>query len=175
MKYIMTDIEADGPAPGIDLYSMVSFAALVVEPGLNRVFFGEVCPISDLWIPEALKVSGYTREQTLNFPEAETVMPEFVTWLEALRADNPKERLMLVSDNAGFDWQFINHYLWRYAGGNPFGHTSQNLGDLYKGMQKDCFQSFKHLRKTRHSHDPRDDVRGNAEAMLEMKRMGLKF
>jgi hypothetical protein len=171
MKYIITDIEADGPCPG--LYSMVSFSSIVVEPSLDRVFFSEIKPISQKWVPEALKVSGYTREQCYDFPEPEGVMKKYVEWLETIRGKN--ERLMFVSDNVGFDWQFINYYLWKYTEGNPFGHTSQNLGDLYKGMQKNCFDSFKHLRKTRHTHDPRDDVRGNAEAMLAMKAMGLKF
>jgi hypothetical protein len=35
---------------------------------------------------------------------------------------------------------------------------------------------FKHLRKTRHTHHPVDDVKGNAEALLTMKEtMGLKI
>lgn len=170
----MTDIEADGPAPGTDMYSMVSFAAGVIEKSEDRMFFGEVCPISEKWIPQALTVSGYTREQTLEFPKPEVIIPAFATWVEGLRK-NDKERIMFVSDNIGFDWSFLNYYLWKYAGRNPGGHTSQNLGDLYKGMQKDCFQSFKYLRKTRHTHDPRDDIRGNIEAMLAMHDMGLKF
>lgn len=174
MKYIMTDIEADGPAPGTEMYSMVSFAAMEVEPSMSNVFFGEVCPISEKWIPEALKVSGYTREQTLLFPPAEVVLPAFADWLESLRK-RENERIMFVSDNIGFDWSFLNYYLWAYAGRNPGGHTSQNLGDLYKGMKMSCFESFKHLRRTRHSHDPRDDVKGNVEAMLAMRGMGLKF
>jgi hypothetical protein len=32
--------------------------------------------------------------------------------------------------------------------------------------------SFTHLRKTRHTHDPVDDARGNAEAMLHKSRDG---
>jgi len=172
MKYIMTDVEADGPCPG--LYSMVSFSAIVVEPSLDRVFFTELAPISQLWVPEALAVSGYTREQTYKFTQPAEAITAFSEWLMSIKG-NKTERLMFVSDNNGFDWQFINYYLWRYTDGNPFGHTSQNLGDLYKGMQKSCFESFKHLRKTRHSHDPRDDARGNAEAMLAMKGTGLKF
>jgi hypothetical protein len=36
MSWIMVDIEADGPIPGD--YSMVSFGAVVVEPGLERSF-----------------------------------------------------------------------------------------------------------------------------------------
>src|SRR5215467_1711476 len=70
--------------------------------------------------------------------------------------------------NNGFDWQFINWYLWHFTGGNLFGHSS-------KGMVKDMFQNFKHLRETAHTHDPVDDARGNAEALLAMKTMGLKI
>jgi hypothetical protein len=58
---------------------------------------------------------------------------------------------------------------------NPFGHSSTNLGSLYKGLVKDTFQSFKHLRRTAHTHHPVDDAKGNAEALIEMKRMGLKI
>lgn len=41
-------------------------------------------------------------------------------------------------------------------------------------MMKNTFVNFKHLRKTRHSHHPVDDAKGNAEALLAMKQMGLK-
>jgi hypothetical protein len=51
----------------------------------------------------------------------------------------------------------------------------QLLGSLCKGMLRDTFQTFKHLRKTGHSRDPIDDARGNAEALLQMKAMGLKI
>lgn len=71
-SWITTDIEADGPIPGD--YSMVSFGAVVVEPGLERTFYGELRPISEKFVPEALAVSGFTREQTLAFPEPEEVM-----------------------------------------------------------------------------------------------------
>ena len=58
---------------------------------------------------------------------------------------------------------------------DPFGHSSQNLGSLYKGLVQDTFKNFKHLRKTTHTHHPVDDARGNAEALLAMKAMGLKI
>jgi hypothetical protein len=35
--------------------------------------------------------------------------------------------------------------------------------------------SWKHLRKTIHDHNPVNDAIGNAEALLEMKKMGLKI
>ena len=38
------------------------------------------------------------------------------------------------------------------------------------------FGNFKHLRKTRHTHHPVDDARGNAEALLRiMEEHGLKI
>ena len=36
--------------------------------------------------------------------------------------------------------------------------------------------NFKHLRQTEHTHDPVEDAKGNAEALLAMKQeMGLKI
>ena len=55
MTYIMVDIEADGPIPGD--YSMVSLGAIIVEPALSRTFHGQLRPISERWVPEALAVS----------------------------------------------------------------------------------------------------------------------
>ena len=78
-------------------------------------------------------------------------------------------QLKPISDNNGFDWQFINWYFHHFLGGNPFGFSSTNLGSLYKGLAKDTFVNFKHLRKTKHTHHPVDDAMGNAEALLAMK------
>ncbi|MES2708092.1 MAG: exonuclease [Verrucomicrobiota bacterium] len=170
MSYIMVDIESDGPIPGD--YSMICFGAVVVEPGLSRTFYGKLRPVSDRFIPEALAVSGFTREEVLEFDDPATVMTRFAGWLGGISKDRP----MFISDNNGFDWQFINWYFHHFTGGNPFGFSSTNLGSLYKGLVKDTFQTFKHLRKTRHTHHPVDDAIGNAEALLAMKdRMELKI
>jgi DNA polymerase III epsilon subunit-like protein len=169
MAYIMVDVEADGPIPGD--YSMICLGAVVVEDGLGRTFYGRLKPISENWDPAALAVSGFSREDTLGFDDPARVMRDFGRWV----AETAKGRAMFVSDNNGFDWQFVNWYFWHFTGKNPFGHSSTNLGSLYKGMVKDMSQSFKHLRKTRHTHHPVDDARGNAEALLTMKGMGLKI
>ena len=169
MSYIMVDIESDGPIPGD--YSRVCFGAIVVEPSLEKTFYGKLKPISDQWVPEALAVSGFSREDTLGFDDPKTVMEEFAAWISA----NNKGRLFFISDNNGFDWQFINWYFHHFTGKNPFGHSSSNLGSLYKGLVKDTFTNFKHLRKTEHTHNPEDDARGNAEALLQMKEDGLKI
>jgi DNA polymerase III epsilon subunit-like protein len=170
MSYVVVDIEADGPIPGD--YSMVCFGAVIAEPGLARTFYGRLKPISERWVPEALAVSGFTREQVLEFDEPRDVMQRFADWLSTLGT----KRLIFISDNNGFDWQFINWYFHHFLGKNPFGFSSQNLGSLYKGLVKDTFASFKHLRKTAHTHHPVDDARGNAEALLHLKEhLGLKI
>jgi len=170
MSYVMVDIESDGPAPG--LYSMVSFGAVIVKPGLDQTFYGQTRPISDAWIPEALAVSGHTRDEHLAFDDPAVVMTRFASWL----AEHGGKRPIFISDNNGFDWSFINYYFHRYTSTNPFGHSSQNLGSLYKGVVKDVYSNFKHLRKTTHTHHPVDDAKGNAEALLAIKRdLGLKI
>jgi len=163
MSYIMVDIESDGPIPGD--YSMICFGAIVVEPALSRTFYGQLRPISERWIPDALGVSGFTREQVLEFPDAESVMRQFQAWLSGHSGDRP----MFISDNNGFDWQFINWYFHHFTGANPFGFSSTNLGSLYKGIVRDTTQNFKHLRKTPHTHNPVDDAKGNAEALLTLR------
>jgi hypothetical protein len=86
------------------------------------------------------------------------------------------KRLMFISDNNGFDFMFASWYFWRFLGRNPFGHSSTNLGSLYKGLIKDTYKNFKHLRLTRHTHNPVDDAMGNAEALLHMKEsLGLNI
>jgi len=166
--YLMVDIEADGPIPGD--YSMISVGAIVVEPALDRTFSARLRPISEHWVPEALAVSGHTREETLGFPDPKAEMQRFRDWLAAL-----KQQPTFVSDNNGFDWMFVCWYFHHFLGKNPLGHSSQNLGSLYRGLVKDARASFKHLRKTRHTHDPLDDARGNAEAMLQLAGMGLQI
>lgn len=170
MSYFMIDVESDGPIPGD--FSMVSFGAVLVEDSLTKSFFAKLRPISDRWIAEALAVSGYTREETLSFQNPKEVMTEFSEWIK----NNTEGKPLFISDNNGFDWQFVNWYFHHFLGQNPFGHSSTNLGSLYKGLVKDTFQNFKHLRKTSHTHNPVDDAMGNAEALLAMKHsMDLKI
>lgn len=170
MPYVMIDVESDGPIPGD--YSIVCFGAVIVEPSLTRTFYGQTRPISDRFLPEALAVSGFSREQHLEFQAPERVMQSFARWL----AEQCRGRMLFVSDNNGFDWSFMNWYFHHFMGKNPFGFSSTNLGSLYKGLVKDTFKTFKHLRQTRHTHHPVDDARGNAEALLHMKHsLGLKL
>ena len=169
MSMIVVDVEADGPAP--HLYSMVSFGAVVVEPTLSMTFKGEVRPVSDRFLAEALAISGVSREQHLRFEEPAAVMERFERWILA----SSKGRPIFASDNLAFDWQFVNWYFHAFLGRNPFGWSGRRIGDLYCGMVKDGWAPWKHLRKTAHDHDPVNDAKANAEVVLQMIDMGLKL
>jgi hypothetical protein len=168
--WVSVDVEADGPIPGD--YSMIEVGAVVVESSLDRTFHGRLRPISEEWVPEALAVSGHSREDTLQFPSPQQVMEDFAAWLDSVSGGN---RVGFIADNNGFDWMFVCWYFHHFIGRCPFGFSSANLNSLWKGMKRDMWKSFKHLRKTKHTHNPVDDAMGNAEALLAMKEQGLKI
>jgi hypothetical protein len=70
MSLFVVDVESDGPAPG--LYSMVCFGAIKVDDALTTTFYGQLSPIADDWIPEALAISGISREEHLGYPRPRT-------------------------------------------------------------------------------------------------------
>ncbi|MFA6295584.1 MAG: exonuclease [Candidatus Paceibacterota bacterium] len=163
-KYFCVDIEADGPIPGD--YSMIWFGAVAVEPGLTNTFEGKLKPISENFKPDALAVSGLTREDTLAFDHPAMVMTKFVNWVNFSVAKG--QRPIFVSDNNGFDWMFMCWYMWHFAGVNPFGHSSASINWLYKGITKNFYKSFKFMRQTKHDHNPVNDAKGNAEAFMRI-------
>lgn len=89
MSFVVVDVESDGPIPGD--YSMVCFGAVIVEPTLSKTFYGQLKPSSEQWVPEALAVSGFSREDVLGFEEPAIVMQAFADWI----AENSKGRPFL--------------------------------------------------------------------------------
>ena len=171
MSLVVVDVEADGAIP--HKFSMVCFGAVIVEPSLQKTFYGQTRPISGEFVPEALAVSGFSREEHLTFDEPQAVMLRFKDWIN----ENANGRAVFISDNLAFDWQWINFYFHYFVGSNPFGYSGRRIGDLYAGFVNDFFAAsdWKKLRRTTHTHDPVDDAKGNAEALLQIREMGLKF
>jgi DNA polymerase III epsilon subunit-like protein len=170
MSFIVVDVESDGQ--NFRKNSMVCFGAVLVEEGFKKTFYGQVKPTTDFLVPEALAISGFSREEHLTFDDPYEVMPKFAEWIKENTIDKP----ILISDNNGYDAGWINLYFQEYNNSvNPFGWSSRRIGDLYCGMKKDSRASWKHLRKTKHDHNPLNDCLANAEALLEMQKMGLKI
>lgn len=179
-RYVMIDVETDGPIPGD--YSMIAIAAVVVEPGLTQTFKRYVRPLPGAsYQDEALAVGGFTRVETMDepwFEDPRAVMEALEEWLSNLSITDKLgfiSKPIFIADNNGFDWMFVCWYFWHFLGRNPFGFSSQNLNSLYKGLTRDAFASFKHLRRTKHDHNPLNDAMGNAEALIHMiNEMGLR-
>lgn len=171
MSYIVVDVESDDQSPLTG--SIVCFGAVLVKD-ITKTFYGKTAPIVHTWNPEALSISGFTREQHLGFDSPMKVMRDFENWLNEVSEGKP----VFISDNPAFDWQWINYYFYLYLGRNPFGFSARRIGDLYCGLVKDASKNSdwkRKFRKTTHDHNPVNDAKGNAEALIEMQRMGLKI
>lgn len=166
---VVVDVEADGPIPY--KYSMVSFGAVLVDKAgkFNKTFYGETAPISEFYIPDALAVSGFTRQQHENFDNPADVMVKFHEWVKGIG------NCIFISDNLAFDWQWINWYFHNFVGTNPFGFSGQRIGDKFQGFFNDPYYKWKKHRKTKHTHNPVDDAKGNAEALHYLYSQGYKL
>ena len=164
------DVEASGPAP---LHGdMISFAAVVIEEGLGRSFAsGNMRPECEHFWPEAYAAIGMTREEHLaaSYSIRDRILA-FADWLEGLRV--PNRRYIMVSDNPGFDFQWMNFELMNHVGQQLLGFSARRIGDVWSGLRKRPNETvtWRRFRVTPHDHDPLNDAMGNAEAWLEMWR-----
>lgn len=99
------------------------------------------------------------------------VAVEFTVWLKEVAGNN---RVIFVSDNVAYDWQWIAGMFDKAGLENPFGHSGRRISDFYAGMKGNFSetQGWKRWRKTTHDHNPVNDAMGNVEAfekILEMK------
>ena len=180
--YISVDVEADGPVPG--RYSLVSLGACVaairgadadieiIDPELHT-FYRELKPISEHWNPEALAVSGLTREQLEQTgSEPAAAMTEFVAWVDEV-GRTLRARPVFAAFPLAFDWQFTYFYVIIYAGRSPFGHSAHfdmktaysvlagaSVRDAVKRKMPPAL-----LGSRRHTHNALDDAQGQADLL----------
>lgn len=171
MSYFSIDVESDNQSPANG--SMVCFGAVLIKD-MSKNFYGKTKPITEQYNNEALSISGFSRQEHELFDDPKIVMKNFALWIEKHSINRP----IFISDNPAFDWQWINYYFHKFYGKNPFGYSARRIGDLYCGLVKNTLKNYewkKLYRKTKHTHNPVDDAKGNAEALLQMKNMGLKI
>jgi len=161
--YIATDVEADGPIPGP--YSMISLGMAVVgRPEL--VFYTEIRPISDDYVPEALAVSGLDRERLLReAPAATEAMAAAAAWLDGLRELG---RPVFLAAPAVFDGMFLHWYFVRFLGRNPFAVTGAGIdlrsywmgrtGRPWSKSHKDGIKKELRVEDAPHTHHAGDDA-----------------
>ncbi|PWG61659.1 exonuclease [Sediminicurvatus halobius] len=125
--YVSTDIEADGPAPG--LHSMLSFGSAVYDrdktlidtfsANLRCLPGAAAHPDTAAW----WQTQGEAWIACRQDPEApEQAMPRYRDWLRRLPG-----RPVFVGYPASFDFMFIAWYLLRFTGENPFGFSAIDI------------------------------------------------
>jgi hypothetical protein len=170
--YFSVDIEADGPIPGP--YSMISIGACVAgrhDDGVftaadpeKQTFYRELKPISDLFVPEALAVSGLDRDKlAIEGASPQDAMSDFAAWVKEVSG---RASAVFTAYPASFDWMFTYWYLIEYTGVSPFGHSrcldmktyfAARSGRPISGVAKGSMP--KHLLSgRRHTHNALDDA-----------------
>lgn len=170
MSFYVVDVESDGPVPPD--YSMVCIGAICIDLKtltIKDTFYGTTKPLKgSSYNLEALNISGFSHEEHLKFNDPIITMENFLEWINKT---NNNGRPIMFSDNIAYDWQWVNYYFHKFIGTNPFGYSGRRIGDVYAGIVKDLRASWKHLRETKHTHNPVDDAMGNAEALIKILKM----
>lgn len=163
--YVSTDVETDGPIPGV--YSMLSFGSAAYQP--NKVLVGTFAANLAL-LPGASQDAGTMQwwaanpaawEACRQNPQApETVMPQYLAWLKALPG-----RPVFVGYPAAFDFMFVYWYLIRFTGESPFSHSACDIKTYAMALLKRPYrQSTKRnmprrwFAKLPHTHQALDDA-----------------
>jgi hypothetical protein len=161
--YVAVDVEADGPIPGP--YSMLSLGMAVAgRPDL--MFYTELRPISDDFVPAALAVSGLDRDRLLReAPAAQDAMRAAARWVNGLRQS---ARPVFLAAPAVYDGMFVHWYFVRFTGASPFGPTGSgvDLRSYWMGRTGcDWADTRKHFIKRElglagipHTHNAGDDA-----------------
>ena len=98
------------------------------------------------------------------------VMKEFANWLSLNSHGAP----IFLSDNNGYDYQWINFAFDMALLDNPFGHSSRRITDFFNGLKKNFRLQTHHWKRLRkpvpHDHNPVHDSLGNAWAFYQMQK-----
>lgn len=168
--YVSVDVETSGPIPG--KFSLLSIGAAVVG-NLDENFYVELAPISERFIPEAMKVVGsdldHFREKGVPPGRA---MHKFEKWVNSL---DTKEGPTFVGFNAVFDWSFINWYFHEFIGRNPFGIGGIDIKSYFMGMSGARFDETaasslppRFKGNLAHTHNALDDAKEQGEIFRKM-------
>ncbi len=151
--YISTDVETDGPIPGIN--SMLSFGSAAYLP--DKTLLGTFS-INLETLPEAKsdpKTMDWWRTQPKawlaqreNLQSPELAMPKYLQWVESIPG-----KPVFVAYPAAFDFMFVYWYLIRFTGKSPFSHSALDIKTLAMALLKIGYRDATKRRMPRHWFD----------------------
>ena len=163
--YVSTDVEADGPIPGVN--SMLSFGSAAFLPdktligtftaNLETLPGAEADPKTTAWWETQPEAWNASRE---DLQPPETAMQNYLAWLKRLPG-----RPVFVGYPAAFDFMWVCWYLNRFTGKNPFSHSALDIKTYAMAMlKKDYLYTVKRNMPRRwfddlpHTHKALDDA-----------------
>lgn len=163
--YISTDVETDGPIPGIN--SMLSFASAAYLPDKTlvstftanlEILPGAIGDPKTIQWWESQPEAWDACRTDLQAPE--TAMQNYTQWIEGLTG-----KPVFVGYPVAFDFMFVYWYLIRFTGKSPFSHSALDMKTmamvlLKKGYRESTKRNMprRWFDKARHSHVALDDA-----------------
>jgi DNA polymerase III alpha subunit (gram-positive type) len=127
--FIVVDIEADGPFPG--LHSMLSIGAVATtETNELSQFYAAIEPLKD-FMPDPDTMDWWKsqpeawQEVNANTQSAEIVINEFYNWIMSLG-----KKPIFVANPIALDYSFVSWCLARFAPKNPFMNDKNGIQSL---------------------------------------------
>jgi hypothetical protein len=158
--YVSTDIEADGPIPGVHSMLSLGSAAYLPDKKMLGTFSANLetlpgavpHPKTMEWWKGQPKAWEACRE---NPQPPEKVMGDYLAWLKGLPGTP-----VFVGYPAAYDFLFVYWYLIRFTGESPFSHSALDIKTFAmalmkkpyrkatkKNMPKQWFDKLPHLHK----------------------------
>lgn len=152
--YVSTDVEADGPIPGV--HSMLSFgsAAYRADKTLLGTFSANLetlpgaCadPATTAWWERHPEAWAACRRDP---QPPEVAMKQYLAWLKKLPA-----RPVFVGYPAAYDFMFVYWYLIRFTGESPFAHSALDIKTYAMALLKRDYRDSIKANMPKHWFDP---------------------
>lgn len=134
--YVSTDVETDGPIPGVN--SMLSFgsAAYRADKTLVSTFTANLTTLPDAVAHPATLAWWQTQPEAwqacrTDLQDPALAMSHYLAWLKALPG-----KPVFVAYPAAFDFLFVYWYLIRFTGESPFSHSALDIKTYAMAMLK---------------------------------------
>lgn len=139
--FISTDVETNGPIPGIN--SMLSLASLAIDEDGNEISIFEI-NLKELegatknketmeWWKTNKEAYDETRKNIL---DPEIAISKYYDWLAELKKDF---NIVFVAYPVAFDFMWCFWYLMKFKGESPFGHNGIDIRSYAMAMFKKSY------------------------------------
>ncbi len=173
--YISTDVEADGPIPGVN--SMLSFgsAAFLADKTMVGTFSANLHVLPQAAGDEPTMAWWATQPEAWeacrrDCRDPAEVMPEYVRWLKGLPG-----KPVFVGYPVAYDFMFVYWYLIRFAGESPFSFSALDVKTMAMTLLGTGYREATKRRMPRewfdshpHTHVALDDAIGQGLLFCNM-------